>query len=178
MQETLMDKALFKDLYLFELDRREKLAQTMDGLITALSIVGGVFAFILDKYTFSMSDSLNVTISVIAIGAGAAYAVSLYHALKHFHLPRDYRAIATSSALWQYYQELTAFFKSASNAKEKADAAFEEYLNRVYSEATDVNANNNYYRGDRQKRAFAALTYAIGLTLLAFVVQYVAARLP
>jgi hypothetical protein len=168
-----MDQALFKDLYLFELDRRDKLSDGMNGLITALTVIGGLIGFGVQSYSPSFSDHGGVLVVVLAGGGGAAYAVSLYHAMRFFHLPRDYRAIATSSALMEYYEVLLKFFQGESDAEAKADAQFEKYLRQVYSEATDVNADNNYYRGDRQKRAYTYLTYAVALILLAFVTEHV-----
>ena len=168
-----MDTSLFKDLYLFELDRKEKLAQGINGLITALTIVGGILAYGLQTYTFSAAEPGAVIVGVFSIAAIGSYAVALYHTLQHFHVGRDYRAIATSSPLWEHYQALLDYFAAESDPKAKADSAFNEYLNAVYAEATDVNAEINYYRGDRQKRAYTFLTYAVAFALLAFLTYYV-----
>ena len=172
-----MDQTLFKDLYLFELDRRAKLSEGMNGLVTALTVVGALIGFGLQTYIPSLSDLGGALVVGLGTAGALAYAVSLYHAIQFFHLPQDYRAIATSSELNQHYNVLLTFFQAENDPKSKADAEFEKYLRRVYSEATDVNADNNYYRGDRQKRAYAFLTYAVGFILLAFVAQHVTAWL-
>jgi hypothetical protein len=172
-----MDQALFKDLYLFELDRRDKLSEGMNGLITALSLLGALIGFGLETYTSSLSDLGGALVVGLGSAGVAAYAVSLYHAMQFFHLPQDYRAIATSSELSEYYEVLLNFYQTETSPETSAEAEFEKYLRQVYSEATDVNANNNYYRGDRQKRAYAFLTYAVAFILLAFVAQHVTERL-
>jgi hypothetical protein len=172
-----MDKALFKDLYVFELDRREKLAQGMSGLIGALTVVGGVIGFGLQNYSFHLSQPVDALIAVFAMAGACAYAASVYSALQFYHLPEQYRAIATSAELWAYYEQLKAHFANSVQSKAKAAGAFEEYLSQRYSEATDVNAKNNNLRGNAQSRAFIFLTYAVAMGSTAFLVYYVSEML-
>ena len=172
-----MDKSLFKDLYLFELDRRDKLGQGMNSLITGLTVVGGLLGYFLQKYTFGY-DPVSLLVTVLLLASVASFAVAVYNTTQYFQLPKEYHAIPTSSDLRKYYQELLTFHAGKTDVRKEADTDFEDYLNERYAEATDINSSNNYYRGDLQRKAFTLLTYSVMFVLASLLASFLAENLP
>ena len=160
-----MENALFKDMYLFELNRKEQLSDSMNSLITVLAILGGLLGFITQNYRFS-TEPLSLLSLVFLCPAIILYGAALYHSILHFYLAnpgieKSYQAIPKSSDLNAYYNQLVLHFEIHPDPKGNAETYFNMYLNDRYAEATDINAAINDYRGERQRKAFKILSIMV-----------------
>jgi len=163
-----MDINLFKELYVFELNRRDKLADTMNSLITDLAILGGFLGYLVENHPFS-ATAASILFVLLSAPALVFYGIAACNAIRYYHLAGQYQAIATSIDLRSYYDVLVDFYRKNPNVAGTPDSAFENYLNTRYAEATDKNAVLNDYRGECQRKAFAALTYVLVLASLSAI---------
>jgi len=164
-----MDKNLFRELYVFELNRRDKLADTMNSLITGLAILGGFLGYLVENHPFSV-EVPSILFVLLSAPALVFYGLAAYNAILYYHLRGQYQAIPTLVDLRAYYEDvLTVFYKQNPDIEGTADSAFENYLNTRYAEATDKNAVLNDYRGECQRKAFTALTYVLVLASLSAI---------
>src|SRR5215217_2159659 len=113
-----MEKELFKELYLYELSRKEELTGRVTILLTAVTVVGAVVGSLLEAHPIS-GDVLSLIFGSLLILAIFFYGSSVYY-LTRLYTGYTYKAIPTPAKLQAYYQELVTFY--TENPEEKGGA--------------------------------------------------------
>ena len=165
-----MDISLAKDLYLFELERRQQLEDATNTLITGMALVGGLLGFLLqapEVKTLALRDPFFAAVALAFIAF--VYALSQLIA---FYRVAEYFAIPTAKALQTDYRQLEDYFTRYPDLG-TAEAEFADYLIERYSEATEINAVTNFARGTYLSRGVRALAIAVLFGLTATSVHYI-----
>src|SRR4051812_28492257 len=126
-----MDKELFKELYLYELLRKEELIGRVTVLLTAVTVVGALGGYLLEASSISKDLWSLIFASFLAV-AVVFYCRSIYF-LTRLYSGYTYAAIPTPANLQSHYGKLVAFYKDNPDAKGDADSEFTSYLNKRYA---------------------------------------------
>ena len=162
-----MEKELFKELYLYELSRKEELTGRVTILLTAVTVVGAVVGSLLEAHPIS-GDVLSLIFGSLLILAIFFYGSSVYY-LTRLYTGYTYKAIPTPAKLQAYYQELVTFYTENPEEKGGAREKFQTYINKRYAEATEVNALNNEAKAAYHAKALRALIFVLLFLSLAAV---------
>jgi hypothetical protein len=155
-----MDNNFFKEMYLFELNRKDQLAENINSLITILAIIGGLLGYLIQDYHFfdNIPSLLFIFFFCLAL---LLYGIAIYHTIIYFYPPVGYEGIPISSELISYYNELVAYYNKYPNAEGDAASFFTSYLDGKYIQATDLNSGINDYRAECQRKAFQKLSVTV-----------------
>ncbi len=154
-----MEKDLFKELYLFELSRKEQLTGRVAVLLTAVTVVGALVGFLLEAHAIS-TDPLSLIFESLLMLAIFFYGSSVYY-LTRLYSGYMYEAIPTPSKLKAYYQELVKFYNDNPEATGGASEKFQDYLNDRYAKATEINVLNNETKAAYHAKSLRALVFAL-----------------
>lgn len=160
-----MKADLFKELYMYELHRKEELTGRVTVLLSAVTVVGALGGYLLKSQAIQM-DLWSLIFGVLLVTAGIFYGRSIY-CLTRLYSGYEYAAIPTPARLQDYYEELITFYKNNHEEKGDADSAFTTYLNKRYAEATEVNVLNNEAKAAYHARSLQSLVFALLFVTLA-----------
>lgn len=163
-----MKKELFKELYLYELHRKEELTGRVTVLLTAVTVVGALGGYLLKAHQISR-DFWSLTFGVLLMPAVISYCRSIY-CLTRLYSGYKYAAMPTPANLQAYYEELTTFYGDNPGAKGDADKAFSTYLDKKYAKATEVNVRNNEIKAAYHAKSLQSLIFALLFVTLAALV--------
>lgn len=165
-----MNKDLYKELYLFEIGRKDKISDSVSTLITGMVIVGGAIGYFIENHSFSW-DGLSIAFSMLLAVAIVLYALAIISLISIYGY--KYQLIPFASSLKDYYVQLEEYYDQNPDEDGNPDSSFENYLNNRYAEATVVNAKHNDVRGAYQGRIFSVLAYSMMLTLLCSIPHFI-----
>jgi hypothetical protein len=157
-KEHSVDESLYKDLFLFELERKESLAERGSVLVGGLTVIGGLIAFMVDGHEFDGS-SVSSVFTILLAGGLVCFSVSLLYFVLFFR-GYTYRALPTLKVLQKCRRDLDAYYSQYPSATGNAEIKFREYLYGLYAETTEVNARNNQIKAAFQARAVSWMIYA------------------
>jgi hypothetical protein len=160
-----MEKELFKELYLYELQRKEELTGRVTVLLTAVTVVGAFGGYLLKAYQIK-SDLWSLIVGVLLLAALILYSRSVY-CLTRLYSGYEYEAMPTPAKLQAYYEELEAFYQANPEEEGNVDSTFTKYLNRKYSKATEVNVQNNEIKAAYHAASLQSLIFTLMCATLA-----------
>lgn len=166
-----MEKELFKELYLFELQRKEELTGRVTVLLTAVTVVGAMGGYLLKAYQIS-SDLWSLTLGALLLATLIFYSRSVY-CLTRLYSGYEYEAMPTPAKLQAYYEELEAFYRDNPEEEGNVDSTFTKYLNRKYAKATEVNVKNNEIKAAYHAASLQSLILTLLFVTLAALVPLV-----
>ncbi len=155
-----MEGSLFKELYLYELSRKEELTGRVTVLLTAVTVIGALGGYLL-KSDQTSKDLWSFIISILLVPAAGFYGRSIYY-LNRLYSGYEYAAMPTPASLQNYYGELVTFYRDNPEAEGDIDSTFTAYLDKKYAKATEINAANNeskavYHAGSIQSLVLTLL---------------------
>lgn len=165
-----MNLDFYREIHEKEFRRKDALAQRVNTIITGLTVLGGLLAFVAVNY--KPENPLIDTIfrllagtSMIALGVSAYYMVQSYRvpALNDIEKPAEWL---------RYWQELLVKYKNNQGAFASADEEFNDHLIHLYADVAGENIDANDKRGMRLVKSNNALLATFALLVLTSLVFY------
>ena len=153
---------LIKDLYEFELGRKDGITSRLPFSLTVLTLVGSLVAF-LAKHLPSCALTWRCTLAaplLVAIVALVCAAYNMYMCL----LGRCYKALALGSDFLKWRDDVMQHF--GQSGRQAALDYVDRSLCERMVEATDVNSRINDVRAAHLNRAYIAIGIAAVSTVL------------
>lgn len=153
----------FKEVYSFEIERRDKLDAIVGVLLTAITGVIVAIVFVLgdkglqDSYPDKQIVTVTFSITIFMIGISAIFLVTGFHG-------RVYKYVDYSDKLKKYYDDLNIYH---SGSEEKTQKEFFDSLTGQYIKFSSHNAkandekSENYFQA-RQWFSWSLLPFACG----------------
>jgi len=152
---TLLD---YKELYAHEWVRREQLHSAANTPISVVTLAGGGL-LLMAKAFDSTSPAMVWSFWIAAAVAAGCVVISTIFVIRSLH-GYEYVRLPYASDLAAHYEDLKRYFRE-SGLPGRASGAFEEYLTKLYIEATDANARHNLHRGEYLDLANRSLIVAL-----------------
>lgn len=165
-----MDLAFFKELHDKEFSRKDRLAQRATTIITAMTTIGGLLAFVVVNYKRS-GGLFDVAFGVLSVLSFAAFLRSVIFLVWSYRVPA-LNQIPSSKDWLIFWEELTKKYKEGTGAFASADAEFTDYLIRLYAEVSELNIDSNDKRGARLVKSNNALLASFVLLVLTALCFY------
>lgn len=172
-----MNLEFYRDQYLFEIDRRDRLDQQVGTMVAGISGIFVAMVFIV-KDIGEMGGRFNYPLQSAAVVAFSAVlalvAVSVFFLVRGFHGTR-YKYIAFPDAISTYQKSLLGFHGGDASA---ASSAMSEYLVDQYVQFATHNGKVNdekaksYFRS-RQFLAWSLLPFGIGGIVYVWILFFV-----
>ncbi len=158
----------YKELYFFELDRRDRLNSAVALPVAVLTLIVGAIVYYLDN--FPASDTLAGIIFLVLLGAVmASTSLAIFHLIRgrynyeYYHLPR-------TSDIDEYRFDLKKCYEEAGEGiSGEFEEAFLDFLIGEFVLAGHVNAGNNKTKsGELHKSINFIIGALVSLVLRAF----------
>lgn len=135
-----MNLDLLRELYYFELQRKQQLEASLMLPVAVLTGLGGVlFSF---ARSFRYGHNVKTYVFVAALtGATISLMWVVFYLIRGTH-PFTYEVIPSSTELLSFYNESKDYYKS-TRAEFKADEDFESEMRAAYAKASSKNRQNN-----------------------------------
>jgi len=166
-----MKQQLIKELYEYELARKEEIASRGNLLVTGLTLVAGVLGYLTQSYHYSL-DFSTCAFLVLITPAFAFYAIAIY-CLVNFYKAYKYQVLETPQKLLEHEKELVQYCKEYPSLDTSAERLFDEYLNKIYVECTDTNSRCNDSKAAYQAKAVSILIWALIFSCLASIPYFI-----
>ena len=170
--ERPVNLAFYQAIHENEFKRKDTLAQRASTIITGLTTLAGLLAFVAVNYKTN-GPSIDAIFWVLAGSAAVALGVAGYFLVRSYRVPA-LNDIAKPKAWVDYWDELQAKYKKADPgaAFPSATEEFTDHLIRLYAEVAGENIDANFTRGERLVKANNALLSAFALLVLTSLAFY------
>lgn len=173
--EKLLD--FYKELYYFELDRKDKINSYLSFPLAILVLIIGVVSYFLNNLpSFNINSILSNLFHLFLICLSVNILCSLYYFIKSIY-GYGYGYIATATEIDSYIKKLEEYNKEApTKQRENIETAFEELLLKQYSEYSSINSKNNDTKSrclhNTSKSLVIALIFIILSSVPFFILKY------
>lgn len=142
-----MDRfAFYKELYSIEIDRHNKLDNSVTFPVGILIALGGVINFYSNYITFNDSVSFQFCFDFLLFVSMLFWALTAFY-LFQTKYPRKYMYLPTPTVLEEYRIKLNEWNNSQLSTfkrnPEEIESMFTEYVIKTLSECTEQNTKNN-----------------------------------
>lgn len=168
-----MNLDLLKELYYFELQRKQQLEASLMLPVALLTGLGGVLFSFARSFTYGGNAKTYVFATALS-GATISLMWVVFYLIRATH-PFTYEVIPSSTELLSFYDQSKDYYRSIA-AEFKADEDFESEMRGAYAKASSKNRQNNISKSGFLYRAQMGLV--CGAVFLAIgVIPYLADEL-
>ncbi|XDD45206.1 hypothetical protein AB3N60_10810 [Leptospira sp. WS39.C2] len=163
-RETRLE--FFKNLYDFELVRKDNLNSNLNIPLTILSFIAGLLGYFFLNLPKSECDWIKVTFFTFLTFASIAFAISIYFFAQGL-FGFGYGYISDASKINKYLKDVEDYNK-AVNKKDKVDIEneFYEMLMEQYIEYSTLNFENNNKKSGYLRKTTVSLIVSFSFTIL------------
>lgn len=169
---------LLKELYFFELNRKQQLESSLVLPVAVLTGLGGaVFSF---AKSFRYGSNMKTYVFVAALlGATVSLMWVVFYLIRMTHR-FTYEILPSSSELLSFYESNRDYYRTVG-AEFKADEDFDRELRRAYAKANTKNSQNNVSKAGFLYRAQMGLVSGalfLGVSAIPYFVDEIAKPAP
>ena len=159
---------LLQRQYDFELEQRNSLASSINIPIVAATVISSAISVMALDYQYSASIGTYFFIfAIVSVAISIAYSISFI--FKSF-LNYEYKKLPSSTSLRHHYGDLINWHKDNSSPSDEPEKLarhdFDDYLNKLISEAADWNSINNIRRGNYLHVATQTIAISTAMLIL------------
>jgi hypothetical protein len=173
-----MKLELLKELYFFELNRKQQIEASLTLPVAVLTGLGGVlFTF---ARSFGYAYNKKTTVFVVALIGCTISLVWVFWFLIRATARFTYEVIPSSLELLTFWEESSAYYRTV-RTDFKAEVDFESKLKSAYARAGTKNMHNNISKAGYLYKAYMGLVAAalfIGIATIPYFANEVAKPLP
>lgn len=156
----------YEKIYLFEVERREKLNARLNVPMAAIVALLGFISYLLNVNFLNTSVCLKSVFFLLIALSLISIILSCYH-FKNCWSGLIDRFMPTAKEIEAYHVKLEENYKGDDEKDNLIEQYFNQFLLESYSEYASYNSKNNDYRSTQLYKAVRAITFALSFSFLA-----------
>lgn len=156
----------YEKIYLFEVERREKLNARLNVPMAAIVALLGFISYLLNVNFLNTSVCLKSIFFLLIALSLISILLSCYH-FKNCWSGLIDRFMPTTKEIEAYHVKLEENYKEFDGKDDLVDQYFNQFLLESYSEYASYNSKNNDYRSTQLYKAVRSITFGLSFSFLA-----------
>lgn len=169
-------QSLFKELYYFEIEQKEKINAQLGIPLTVLVLLIGVIAYYFKKLSIFLNFDVLSLSFLFLLGVTIIFVIADIYFLFRVFFGYKYNYLPSSSNLDDYVESLKTYYKDAYFSKlgqdeidRQIDEDVDSFLSRCYKKCLDGNIYNNARKSKYLYKSCFSLVFIVVFIILSSI---------